>query len=414
MIHRFAVMALLLASTVLTATAQPDTGMHFVHGQSWASIKARAKAEQKYIFMDAYTTWCGPCKYMTKNIFPQKAVGEFLNQHFINVKFQLDTAANDDAAAKAQYADAALIATQYKVRAYPTYLFFNPEGELVHRELGSSEAPAFIAKAANALDPEKQYYTLVRRYEAGEKSPEFLRKLSYAALNAYDEPNLKIYAAAYLATQTNLTSAENIAFLSKTTRSTSDPGFNVMLNNPAAFDAQLGKGTTETFLKRLITREKVMPMVAKAGDKPNWAALTTKLTEAYGPLGAEAVQQAKINYLRQNGEWQNFSAAVSAYIKAHNPNFSPDELNDFAWSIFENCEDAACVATAINWSKTAVDLTNNPMFIDTYANLLYKNKRKAEAIEWQTKAVAATKSAGEDASDYEKTLAKMKKGEKTW
>ena len=395
--------------------AQSDTGIHFEHGKSWADIKALAKAQNKYILVDAYTTWCGPCKYMTKNIFPQKAVGEFYNAKFINAKFQLDTADNDDAAAKAQYADAAFIAKEYKVMAYPTYLFFSPDGNLVHRELGSSDAAMFIVKGTNALDPEKQYYSLVKRYEGGENSPEFLKKLAYSAKSAYDEPAAAKYSAAYLASQTDMFSKENVAFIGEFTKKTSDPGFDLMYKNQSKFDAILGKGKTAEQLRKIILQEKIYPKIFRqTASTPDWNAIDMDLTNTYGVLGTEAASQGKIAYLQQKGDWKNFSTEVSAYIKKYNPNFSAEELNAYAWAIFENCDDAACVAMAVNWSKTSVTLTNNPMFIDTYANLLHKNKRTKEAITWESKAVKLANDAGEDASDYEKNLNKMKRGEKTW
>jgi thiol:disulfide interchange protein len=43
-------------------------GIRFEHGLSWAQVKEKAKAENKYIFMDCYATWCGPCKAMDKNV----------------------------------------------------------------------------------------------------------------------------------------------------------------------------------------------------------------------------------------------------------------------------------------------------------------------------------------------------------
>ena len=79
----------LLAATTF-AFAQ-EKGMHFEHNTTWQKILAKAKAEKKYIFVDCFTTWCGPCKQMSANIFPLKEVGDFYNKNFINVKIQLDT-----------------------------------------------------------------------------------------------------------------------------------------------------------------------------------------------------------------------------------------------------------------------------------------------------------------------------------
>ena len=44
---------------------------------------AQAKAEKKMVFMDCYTSWCGPCKNMTNNVFPQKAAGDYFNPRFV-------------------------------------------------------------------------------------------------------------------------------------------------------------------------------------------------------------------------------------------------------------------------------------------------------------------------------------------
>ena len=42
---------------------------------------AAAKAENKLVFMDFYTDWCGPCKRMAREVFPQKKVGDYMNVH---------------------------------------------------------------------------------------------------------------------------------------------------------------------------------------------------------------------------------------------------------------------------------------------------------------------------------------------
>ncbi|MGI8633776.1 MAG: thioredoxin family protein, partial [Segetibacter sp.] len=160
-------------------------GIQFEHGLTWKQIQAKAKAEHKYIFMDAFTTWCGPCRYMAANIFPQEQVGTFFNQNFINVKAQLDTTKADNDEVKSWYADAHNIMTSFKVDVFPTYLFFDPNGKLVHRAIGSSETDKFLAKAKDAVDPEKQYYVMLDKYKAGKKDPQFLLNLASAAQEAY-------------------------------------------------------------------------------------------------------------------------------------------------------------------------------------------------------------------------------------
>ncbi len=67
-----------------------EEGMHFAQGMSWQQILAKAKKENKYIFVDCYTTWCGPCKFMAKNIFPLKETGDAVNPHYICVGIQID------------------------------------------------------------------------------------------------------------------------------------------------------------------------------------------------------------------------------------------------------------------------------------------------------------------------------------
>lgn len=122
-------------------------GIQFSEG-SWTDIQKKAKSENKYIFVDAYAVWCGPCKWMAKNIFTDKTVGEVFNKNFVSYKFDMEKGEGPDFAKK------------YNVHFYPTYLFFNPNGELVHVSGGAKEAKAFITDAENALNPEKQLFSL--------------------------------------------------------------------------------------------------------------------------------------------------------------------------------------------------------------------------------------------------------------
>ncbi len=398
---------------VLPLFALSQQGMQFEHNTTWKEIQAKAKAENKYIFVDAFTTWCGPCKYMAANIFPLPEAGAFYNDKFINVKVQLDTTAKDDDEVKRWYADAHSIMTDFKVNVFPTYLFISPEGKLVHRAVGSSDVKTFIAKGADALNPDKQYYVLLDRYKAGERRPEFLRDLANAAGEVYDEEMSQKIPQEYLATQTNLFTTENLDFISKFTKSSKDPGFAILSANGAKFDAVKGKGAANKKLVSIIMSEEIFPkLFSRTATTPDWQEINTSLIQKYPAQADEVLSTSKVMYFQRKKDWNSFQTAVIPYMKKYGANLEPSQLNSFAWTVFENCKDMNCVKEALEWSKRSFKDKENPMFIDTYANILYKMGKTAEAIKWSEKAVALAP-VGEKA-DYQQTLDKMKKGEKTW
>ena len=100
-----------------------------------------AKKGPKLIFMDCYTSWCGPCKEMTNNVFPQEVCGTFFNANFVNVKFDMEKGEGLE------------IAKRYAVAVYPTFLILDAHGNEVNRVIGSDKAESFIEKVKIAMDP---------------------------------------------------------------------------------------------------------------------------------------------------------------------------------------------------------------------------------------------------------------------
>lgn len=161
----------LLAFTI-TGFAQ---GINFEHGD-WASVKAKAKKENKIIFIDFYTSWCGPCKMLSKNVFPQKSVGDFYNKHFINYKLD------------AEKGEGPALAKKYGIKAYPTLIFANANGDFLHQGVGGMQAEALIELGKTALDPNKQLGKLLKGSDTEIKDmPAHLRKLSQERLPYNDK-----------------------------------------------------------------------------------------------------------------------------------------------------------------------------------------------------------------------------------
>ena len=87
-----------------------NEGVVFVENKTFAEAVAMAKESGKKVFLDCYTSWCGPCKMMTKNIFPQKAAGDYFNSEFVNIKLDMEKGEGPE------------LAKRLKVRAYPTFV----------------------------------------------------------------------------------------------------------------------------------------------------------------------------------------------------------------------------------------------------------------------------------------------------
>ena len=109
-----------------------ETGIQFTSISFEEALKL-AKKEKKNIFLDAYASWCGPCKMLKKNVFTQKEVGDFYNSNFVNMAIDMEQG------------EGPKLAQKYKVQAYPTLLFINHKGEVVGSALGYHQADEIIA-----------------------------------------------------------------------------------------------------------------------------------------------------------------------------------------------------------------------------------------------------------------------------
>ena len=117
------IIVLFLLSFSVVSFAQ-ESGIKFEKA-NWNQILQKAKSENKIIFMDAYTSWCGPCKAMQARVFPDKKVGEYFNENFVNVKIDMEEGEGPS------------LGLKYPVRGYPTLLFIDAKsGKIVNQALG--------------------------------------------------------------------------------------------------------------------------------------------------------------------------------------------------------------------------------------------------------------------------------------
>ncbi len=111
-----------------------------VHEGSFDSALKYAAENNKPVFVKTFTEWCGWCKRMDANTLSDPDVIAYLNEHFVTLKIDAEEGEGPDFAEK------------YDAKRYPTILFFNADGEIVHKFRGYKNSRNFLAEAADALE----------------------------------------------------------------------------------------------------------------------------------------------------------------------------------------------------------------------------------------------------------------------
>ena len=456
--------------------ANPDSakeaGINFEHSQNWAAILAKAKAENKYIFMDCYATWCGPCKYMSRVIFSQKEVADYFNAHFISVAIQMDQTARDSQEIKDWYADASAIAKDYGIGAYPTYLFFSPEGNAVHRLVGATEdGKEFIAKSEDALDSNKQYYTLLREWQYHKEDSAYLLHVLTTVLDVSDKENMIKVGNAFIDCFKGPVTHDKAMLIKRLVNSSESKGFQLFLDS--AF--RIGELMNDTNwvaerLSSIIFDEQVAPLFAKEKTSLNWREISVNLKTKYPTIAQKLVGiterefryrisldiraefskenftltevywtklakhlynrfpgydcnqmllQEKTDYYADRKMWTACTNAAYQLIKQYGDRIGDRDINNISWDyIFLHTSDPKILKEASKWMRHSIDKDSNRVIsVDTYANLLYKLGRRDEAVVWENKAIEIAEqinAGSRNLMDFKSNLAKMKNGRQTW
>ncbi len=142
---------------------------------------AAARAEGKLLFVDCYTTWCGPCKNMTNNVFPQKAASDYFNPRFVCIKVDMEKGEGPE------------LSERFDVHAYPTFLILRPDGTLQHKTVGGDNLENFIARIEKGLDETNNLEAQKRRYAEGNMDNRQLMAYWQTLAEAADPDEEKVY-----------------------------------------------------------------------------------------------------------------------------------------------------------------------------------------------------------------------------
>jgi thiol-disulfide isomerase/thioredoxin len=380
------VFALLLPAVLVSA----QDGIQFREGD-WAALLAEAKATDRIIFLDAYASWCRPCQMMAANTFTDKATGDFYNANFIPAKIDMEKGEGPD------------LAAQYAVTAYPTLLFINGDGELVHGTQGYQEPAELIELGRIALDDNTNLIGMQKRFQNGDRDPAFLQPYAYALMTAGDGRAQEV-AEAYLATQADWGTEENMVFVFNFANSTDSEMFRYLTANREKFSEAFGQAAIISHIQGLVLQE----LYTGGNTEPGLEELEKLMRDAYPDLAPLLIANLRMKYYAQAGDLDNYITATVDYVENHGLT-DADELNDAAWNFAENVTDKALLEKALTWAKRSVEIDENYFNTDTVATIYLKLGKKKEAKKAAKRAIELAERDSVDASHTIELLEEIEK-----
>lgn len=412
-------------------------GVKFEEALSWEQIKERAKTENKFIFVDVYATWCVPCKMMDKDVYPSERLGAFMNRKYISVKVQIDSTAKDNENIKNWYMDAIKLRQQYDITSLPSFLFFSPEGKIVHRDLGYKSESDFASLAKNAMNPATQLYALVGNYQPGKMSYQDMHSMAVTAKNLNQNELANSIAQDYLKNylyklkeEDLCASKDHILFITSFIQSSKEKGFGLFYKYGGKIDKLMGhKGYAQHVVDYVISKEEIDAKLFRDNqplmENPDWNKMQAIIKRKYSQTHADrTIMDGQLRWYRYKNDWDNLAKYNILKIEKYGLDttvWGAVDLNNMIWNvIFKHSNDKNIISKGIEWAELLVkkDSTSKD-WLDTYANLLYKAGRINEAIQWEEKAVKAAEQFAEKYKKtpdrvFQETLDKMRKGIPTW
>jgi thioredoxin-related protein len=391
---------------------------------TWDKIKQKAKEDGKFIFIDAFATWCLPCKKMDKDVYVDPRVVDLLNKNFISLRVQMDSTQADDSSTKSWYPMVKYF-SDFGIDGYPSFLFFNPDAKLAYKDIGYHDAENFVSLLKEALtDPKLLYQRNLEKFRKGQLDFKNMPSLAIETMKLKDVATAseiaKTYKTKYLdkIDEANAFTKENLMLLAYFNELIQSKDryfklFNFFGSRADSIINRVQEGKVDNISNRIvlavIIREELNDKLYKNNKPlidhtPNWSKIQATIDRKYpGRLDArKIVMDAKIRYYGKTEQWKNYINVIVDKVEVYGfKSISITPGNFIARSFIFHCDDSLLLNRAILWMKAdvlsrvlrdgysqnviadsaSIHLSGNNDF-SNLAGLLYKAGQKDEAIKW--------------------------------
>lgn len=211
-------------------------GIKFTKG-SWEEIVSKAQEEQKYIFVDFYADWCGPCIWMSIEVFTTDEAGTFFNEKFINASIDAEREFQD------------LVEETY-IDAFPTLVIYNAEGKEVTRSVGALGTTDLIDFGNSGLNAE----SIEKAYAENPNDPDILLKYAnYLKASEEEKANQLVNDFLKNVALDDLSKAVNWSLVAGYHFDHESPIFRHIWKNKNEFHASYGEAFEEYILNNVLS-----------------------------------------------------------------------------------------------------------------------------------------------------------------
>jgi len=368
----FTLMAVALMVLFLSGNVEAQNReVEFEH-TSWKKVLKKAKRQDKLIFVDCYTSWCGPCKMMAKDVFTQDQVADFFNSNFVNFKIDMEKGEGPE------------LKPGWKINAYPTFLVINAKGEVIHRVVGAYGADQFIEYVKEAQTEDKNFAALSKAYETGKRDGEFmfsyLRALRLANLGKEEARKAKKYIASL--TKDDLLKKESWNIIKYFMKEPLTDEFRFVLANRHRFTEIHGQKEIDdkiynTYSKKIESFQYFYPGNGKEYDKAGFDRMIQDLQTSDFPKATELIAIALKNEYQRQNDWSKYATVIDgamdfALLKNYENQFG---YFDSAASMIANVTtDKELLTRALRWAIYAAEqedrVEHKSGYLETKAKLL--------------------------------------------
>lgn len=329
-------------------TAEANEGISFVEGKTFEEVLALAKKEKKMVFIDCYTSWCGPCKMLAAKVFPQKKVGDYFNKEFVSVKVDMEKGEGVD------------LKKRFEVKAFPTMLFLDCDGKVINRIVGAdSNIDKFLNNVKSGLGA-NSLSALTERFEGGERDTAFLTAYLNVLDRAYDSKKCAEVAELLLKgnEQSLLTNASLYNAFLKYNTSPLSSAFQYVLDNKVAFDAKYDKQILDRTMERTwVSYPYVFIVKDENGgcsfDKQGMNAYKAEMKKRNVAKAGEIELNIDIALAEAQGDWKKYASLCDKHIKKYGEVDS--SIYNWVLRIKKNCTDPVVLKKAVGWMTRRLD-----------------------------------------------------------